>query len=154
LTDPKFVCYKFRQKLFPLISNFMNTSVKNSKGFTLVEILIVVAIVGVLAAIAVPSYRYFLETARRTSSIAALDTLRTEMEGYVADQGGYPTSIDFTNFTDQNGDPVLAVNWDNIKSKIYSWDSYVFAGDTYTLKAKALDRNHTVLTLTPQEITY
>lgn len=134
----------------------MNTSVKNNKGFTLVEILIVVAIVGVLAAIAIPSYRYFLETARRTSSIAALDTLRSEMEGYAADQGSYPSNIpDFTDFTDQNGEPILdSATRDNIRSKIYSWESYVFAGDTYTLKAKALDRNHTVLTLTPQGITY
>lgn len=134
----------------------MNTSVKNNKGFTLIEVLIVVAIVGILAAIAIPSYRYVLDSARRTSSIAALDTLRTAMEGYAVDQGSYPSNIpDFTTFTDQNGEPILdSAIRDNIRSKIYSWDSYDFDGNTYTLKARAIDSSHTILTLTQTGVTF
>lgn len=127
----------------------------NSKGFTLIEILIVVAIIGILATIAIFSYRYVIDNARRTSAISALGTVRTEMEAYIMDKGSYPLDINFTNFTDQNGDSILvAINWDRIKDKVSSWDSYTLGGNTYTLTVKALDSNHTVITLTPKGVTY
>lgn len=133
----------------------MKSCLKSNKGFTLVEILVVVAIVGILAAIAIPSYRYILDTAKRTSSIAALTVVKTEMEAYNSDNMGYPSSIDFTDFTDQDGNSIMgATNWERVKDKIYSWDSYTIAGDTYTIKAKAVDSSHTTLTLTPTGITY
>lgn len=127
----------------------------NGKGFTLIEILIVFAIIGILATIAIFSYLYALDTARRTSAISALGTIKTEMHAYIIDKGSYPLSINFTNFTDQDGDPILlTINWDRIKDKVYSWDSYTLGADTYTLRAKALDSNRTVLTLTPKGVTY
>ena len=132
----------------------MNTS-KNNKGFTLVEILVVVAIVGILVAIAVPSYRFILDSARRTSSIGALDVVKTELEAYAGDMMGYPSSIDFTNFTDQDGNFIMGpTNWERIRDKIYNWDSYTVTGNTYTIKARAMDSNHTILTLTPTGVTY
>lgn len=127
----------------------------NSKGFTLIEVLIIFAIIGILAAIAIFSYYYAIDRARRTSAISALGTIRTEMAAYNIDKGSYPLSINFTNFTDQNGGPILfATNWDRIKDKVYSWDSYALGGDTYTLTARALDSNHTILNLTPKGVTY
>lgn len=133
----------------------MNTSIKNNNGFTLVEILIVVAIVGILAAIAIPSYRYVLDSARRTSSIAALDVVKTELEAYAGDMMGYPSSIDFTNFTDQDGNSIMGpTNWERVKDKIYSWDSYTVTSSTYTIKARAIDSSHTILTLTQTGVTF
>ena len=127
----------------------------NSKGFTLIEVFIIFAIIGILAAIAIFSYRYSIETARRTSAVSALNTVRTEMASYNIDKGSYPLSIDFNNFTDQNGTPILTgVNWGRIRNKVYSWDSYMPGSGTYTLMAKALDSDHTVLTLTPRGVTY
>lgn len=133
----------------------MKSHLHNEKGFTLVEILIVVAVVGILAAIAVPSYRYVLDRARRTSSMAALDIVRKDMELYLLDNGSYPLKIKFKNFTDQNGAPILSGNnWQLVKGKIYKWDNYKYKTGTYTLKAQALDSGHTVLTLTPQGVTH
>lgn len=127
----------------------------HSKGFTLIEVLIIFAIIGILAAIAIFSYHYAIETARRTSAVSALSTIRTEMAAYNVDKGSYPLSVNFTNFTDQNGTPILtAVNWGRIKDKVYSWDSYMPGSDTYTLMARAWDSNHTVLTLTPRGVAY
>lgn len=134
----------------------MKSSLRDRKGFTLVELLTVVAIIGVLAAIAVTAYRYVIDQAKRTSGISALDTVRKEMEVYLIDKGQYPASIDFTDFTDQDGDEILlAINWNRIKDKLYAWGPYTPApSDSYTLQAQAHDSNHTTLTLTPQGITH
>jgi prepilin-type N-terminal cleavage/methylation domain-containing protein len=128
---------------------------KNSKGFTLLEILVGVIIIGTLTGIAISSYFYAIDRAKRTSAISALTSIKTEMELYNMDKGSYPLGINFTNFTDQNGASILsATNLDSIKDKIYSWDSYTLGANTYTLTAEALDSKHTLLTLTPQGITY
>jgi prepilin-type N-terminal cleavage/methylation domain-containing protein len=127
----------------------------DSKGFTLVEVLIILVIIGTLATIAIVSYGYAIDMAKRTSAISALTSIKTEMELYNTDKGSYPLSINFTNFTDQNGAPILsAINWDVIKDKLYSWDSYTPGANTYTLTAKATDSNHTLLTLTPTGVSY
>lgn len=133
----------------------MGSSPKKIRGFTLIEVLIVVAIVGILAAIAVPAYMYTLDRAKRITALSALDAVRTEMEAYFTGKGSYPSSIDFTSFTDQNGGSVLiAINWDRIKNKVYSWDSYSQAGNTYALTVKANDSAHTSMILTPQGVTF
>lgn len=127
----------------------------DSKGFTLIEVLVVVVIIGILAAIAISSYFYTIDTARRTSAISALVTIRTEIETYNVDKGSYPLNITFTNFTDQNGVPIVpAINWDRIKRTVYRWNSYTLGANTYTLTVEALDSKHTVLTLTPNGVTY
>jgi len=119
------------------------------------EVLAGFVIIGILAAIAISSYLYAIDRARRTSAISALATIRSEMETYNIDKGSYPLSINFTNFTDQNGAPILSpISWDRIKDKLYSWDSYTLGANTYTLTAKALDSKHTLLTLTPKGVTY
>jgi len=50
---------------------------RNNKGFTLVEILVVVIIVAILAAIAVPIYMRYVEKARSTEAQSALSAIRT-----------------------------------------------------------------------------
>lgn len=59
------------------------------KGFTLVELMIVVAILGVLAAIAVPLYTGYVEDARQSEATANLQVIRTLEEQYIADEGTY-----------------------------------------------------------------
>lgn len=133
----------------------MNLHNNNSRGFTLVELIVVVAVVGLLLSIAVPTYMHVIDRARLTSSIAALNMVKLELEAYAAGKQGYPLTIDFTNFTDQDGDPVLSSSSrDNIRNKIYSWEKYTREGDSYTLTARGNDSEHTVLTLTPAGISH
>jgi len=61
-------------------------------GFTLVEMMVVVAIVGILAAIAYPSYTEFIMKGRRTDGKNALLTATGAMERYFSENGRYVTS--------------------------------------------------------------
>ena len=64
------------------------------KGFTLVELMIVVSIVGILATIAAPSYQSSLIRAKETVLRQDLFTLRELLDHHRADQGKYPTSLE------------------------------------------------------------
>ncbi|MDF1554117.1 MAG: prepilin-type N-terminal cleavage/methylation domain-containing protein [Deferrisomatales bacterium] len=63
-------------------------------GFTLVELMIVVAILGILAAIAVPTYRGYVATAKQSEAKANLETLRLLEEQYFADNRTYLAGAD------------------------------------------------------------
>ncbi|NJN70170.1 MAG: prepilin-type N-terminal cleavage/methylation domain-containing protein [Nitrospira sp.] len=64
------------------------------KGFTLVELMIVVSIVGILATIAAPSYQSSLVKAKETVLRQDLFTLRELLDHHRADHGKYPPSLD------------------------------------------------------------
>ena len=63
---------------------------KDQKGFTLVELMIVVAIIGILAAIAIPQFAKYRARAQNTAALSDLRNLRTDMEGYYAEHQQYP----------------------------------------------------------------
>jgi type IV pilus assembly protein PilA len=63
---------------------------KNEKGFTLIELLIVVAIIGILAAIAIPQFASYRQKAFDSAAASDQKTIKTELEGYYTDQFNYP----------------------------------------------------------------
>lgn len=64
--------------------------INNSRGFTLIELLIVVAIIGILAAIAIPQLAAYRAKAYDSAALSDLRTLKTQMEYYYADMYEYP----------------------------------------------------------------
>lgn len=60
-----------------------------SKGFTLIELMIVVAVIGILSAIAFPSYQQYVQQTRRADAQAALMELAHHMERYYTANGKY-----------------------------------------------------------------
>lgn len=62
----------------------------NHQGFTLIELLIVVAIIGILAAIAIPQFNSYRNKAHNAAAVSDLRMLRTVMESYNHDMVRYP----------------------------------------------------------------
>ncbi len=62
---------------------------KRLKGFTLIEVMIVVAIIAILAAIALPSYTAYVMRSRITGAVSALSGMKINMEKYFQDHRSY-----------------------------------------------------------------
>jgi type IV pilus assembly protein PilE len=82
---------------------------KQSRGFTLIELMVVVVVVAILAAIAIPSYTDYVRRGKITEAISALSDIRVKMETFFQDNRTYvgscvsgtvaPTPTATANFT-------------------------------------------------------
>ena len=75
---------------------FNKTNLKNKRGFSLVELMVVVAIMGVLSAIAIPAYNDYRKTAKKSAYKADLTSLH---KGWLA------FSVELDSFCDRESDP-------------------------------------------------
>jgi prepilin-type N-terminal cleavage/methylation domain-containing protein len=66
---------------------------RDNKGFTLVEVLVVVVILAILAAIAVPIYLHYVESARAGEAQEAIGSILAAAKVYHAQTGNWPTDI-------------------------------------------------------------
>jgi general secretion pathway protein G len=66
---------------------------RGSDGFTLIELMIVVSIIGILATLAVPSYQSSVMKAKEAALRQDLSTIRDVLDQHKADQGKYPPSL-------------------------------------------------------------
>jgi type IV pilus assembly protein PilA len=69
----------------------MLNKLRSRKGFTLIELLIVVAIIGILAAVAIPQFSSYRAKAYNSAAQSDLRNLKTSMESVFADSQAYPT---------------------------------------------------------------
>lgn len=65
------------------------SSTRYSLGFTLIELMITVAIVAILSSVALPSYTRYISSSRITEATGALGTLRVRLEQYYQDNRNY-----------------------------------------------------------------
>ena len=76
----------------------------NKKGFSLVELMIVVVIMGILIAVAIPLYGNITKNAKNKACAHNIDTIENSAAIYMTEKGSAPTSLDQLTFED--GTPV------------------------------------------------
>ena len=74
------------------IAKLQSRLAKEESGFTLIELLIVLVIIGILLAIAVPSYLGFKDRANKSAAAANVRSAVPAVEAYYADYGSYATT--------------------------------------------------------------
>jgi type IV pilus assembly protein PilA len=80
------------------------------KGFTLIELMIVVAIIGILAAIAIPAYQNYTVRAQVTEGLNLADGWKTGIAEYYANNGTWPTTANLTGTQTSTGKYVTSVD--------------------------------------------
>ncbi|MCS0029436.1 pilin [Vibrio alginolyticus] len=86
-----------------------NSKQKKQQGFTLIELMIVVAIIGVLAAIAIPAYQDYVKKGEASSALATLKALQTPAELEWQQNGALSNIGALGSATDANTLGTLAV---------------------------------------------
>ena len=66
---------------------------RDSKGFTLIELLIVVAIIGIIAAIAIPNLLNAIDRGKQKRTMADMRSVGTGIESYAVDNNVYPVAV-------------------------------------------------------------
>lgn len=103
----------------------MNTARPIPRGFTLIEVMITVAVVAILAAVALPQYRDYVTRGRIPEATSRLATLQVQAEQYFQDNRTYV------------GAPACAT--DNTTSKYFTFSCSASSATAYTLRAVGKD---------------
>ena len=113
---------------------------RKEKGFTLIELLIVVAIIGIIAAIAVPNLLMAIQRSKEKRSMADLRTIGTALGSYQVDYNKYPTNGGWANFSsDTLGGAITGFFYykGSVKDGWNTTYQYISTGgDSYTLCSK------------------
>ena len=112
----------------------------NKKGFTLMEVLIVVIIIAGLAAVAYPAYRTSVERARASEAVTMLGTIQAAQEKHFVNYEEYGQ-----NFNDINDFVPAISNFDPSKDFFYTeYFKYTLTDDD-SVTAERVDKNHNAL---------
>ena len=94
--------------------------VRYPKGFTIIELVIVLAIMGILSSIAIPIWSAYLRESKNTEAMADIADIKSKIDSYVLENGKYPDSLaelSGISLLDPWGNPYQFLNPANIKGK-------------------------------------
>ena len=127
------------------------------KGFTLIELMVVIFIVGILAAVAIPIMRGRIDSAKWSEGKAAAGSIRTAARAFCAEKGPTWGGV-WANITlgDLGFNVVSAADGDDLDGKYFTNEAYAiaFTGyDTYTVTVTAVSSLRVDKPATPAIVT-
>ncbi len=108
---------------------------QNQKGFTLIELMIVVAIIGILAAVAIPQYQNYVGRAQATEGLTASAGMRADISEKLALNAALPGAGDVADIGTEDaaaGKYVGVISWDAAKINITFADGVHASGESPT----------------------
>jgi len=134
---------------------------KESRGFSLVELMIVVAVIAILAAIVIPAFMRFAMKSKTSEAIGNLAAIRTAQEAYKVEYGVYRACEANPGEVRKGADAVTLIAWDTSKdgwadigfkptdSIRYSYEVTLKPGGGFIITAQGdLDEDGAVATFT------
>ncbi|WP_372739059.1 pilin [Neptunomonas sp.] len=115
-------------------------NMKKQQGFTLIELMIVVAIIGILAAIALPAYQDYTKRAHVTEGLTLAAAAKTAVTEYYSSQAAFPTtnaSAGMTASTNITGNAVNSVAIGTSGAITVTYNGKVTSGATIILAPTA-----------------
>jgi type IV pilus assembly protein PilA len=85
----------------------------NSSGFTLVELMVVVAIIGILAAVAIPNYQKYQAKARQSEAKIALASIFTAEKSFSSENGSYTACLTEAGFVPEGATRYYTIGFTN-----------------------------------------
>ncbi|OQS40825.1 pilin [Chromobacterium haemolyticum] len=111
---------------------------KSQQGFTLIELMIVVAIIGILAAIAIPAYQDYTKRARVSEGLSLASAAKTAVAEYYASNGSFPG-------TNASAGLQATISGNSVTSVAVGTNGVI----TVTYSTTLIDATKNQLTLTP-----
>ncbi len=111
---------------------------RGQKGFTLIELMIVIAIIGILAAIAIPQFAAYRKRAQDSAAKSALKNLATAQENYYVSYNTYATNANRGLLTGWTVEPIVTVAI--LAAGTTSWSATAFhqsSGTVFTYTSAA-----------------
>lgn len=119
----------------------------NQKGFTLIELMIVVAIIGILAAVALPQYQSYVQKSKFAETVSAVNQVKTAFQQFALEEGdinagwgtGSDDEIGITQASVQAGDNVTSVVLSGVTTTAAVITGTASDDNTYILTAAKAD---------------
>ena len=109
--------------------------IRNARGFTLIELMVVVAIVGILASVAYPSFLSQVRKSRRSDAVAALAAVQQVQERWRANNVAYSSDVSSSSTGLKFVSDTTVASSYNLPSGYYSIAISGASGSAYTLTA-------------------
>jgi general secretion pathway protein G len=124
------------------------TRTRNQKGFTIVELLIVIVVIGILAALVITTFTGIQKKARDTERQTDIKALHGQLEAYFAQNGKYPT---LANMNDRASGGFLATNMKGLDKEATKDPKSTASGDAQYNLAGAAAANVYSYAVTPTD---